>query len=248
MALPPGNSSFVVDIVSSLTFSIQQAFFPSNASQMEICVMGLLLAAPCQCLTSGGNQTTSPGRTFLHRSVPLLHQSFAGGDYQRLPQRMAVPCGPCPGLNSTEEPDARAGTWAENRCSIRTAPVKHSAGPGADGCSPRWMRMCVRICSPSLFCPTGEHSGQYRIGGLRLIFTYAIGQHGDEIFHLRFVQSRVHGRIHMKLKLSAKAGDAGQRGNSRQFPALMAQIVTGKDVREKMFLPKKVSMTGAKSW
>ena len=44
----------------------------------------------------------------------------------------------------------------------------------------------------------------------------------------------------MKLKLSAKAGDAGQRGNSRQFPALMAQMVTGKEVREKMFLQKSI--------
>ena len=44
----------------------------------------------------------------------------------------------------------------------------------------------------------------------------------------------------MKLKLSAKAGDAGQRGNGRKFPALMIQIVAGKDVREKMFLQKGV--------
>ena len=44
----------------------------------------------------------------------------------------------------------------------------------------------------------------------------------------------------MKLKLPAKAGDAGQRGNGRQFPALMIQIVAGKDIRKKMFLQKGV--------
>src|SRR3954468_21851338 len=47
---------------SSLTFSIQSASLPSSFSRIAICVIGVVGAAPCQCFSLGGNQTTSPGR------------------------------------------------------------------------------------------------------------------------------------------------------------------------------------------
>ena len=102
--------------------------------------MGLLLAAPCQCLTSGGNQTTSPGRTSCTGPFHSCTNPLPEVTISVCPSGWLCHAVLAPGLNSTEEPDARAGTWVENRCSIRTVPVKHSAGPGAEGCSPRWIK------------------------------------------------------------------------------------------------------------
>ena len=47
---------------ASLTCSIQSTALPSSASWMAIWVMAVVGAAPCQCFSPGGNQTTSPGR------------------------------------------------------------------------------------------------------------------------------------------------------------------------------------------
>ncbi len=46
----------------SLTCSIQSTTLPFSASWMAICVIAVVGAAPCQCFSPGGNQTTSPGR------------------------------------------------------------------------------------------------------------------------------------------------------------------------------------------
>src|SRR6266853_1872333 len=50
---------------SSLTFSIQLTTLPSSSSWMAICVMVVVGDAPCQCLSPGEQQTTSPGRMTL---------------------------------------------------------------------------------------------------------------------------------------------------------------------------------------
>ena len=95
MALPPGNSSlllilFVTDLFHPAgVFSVQR-FTDGNMRH------GAVAGGPMPVLDIGRKPDHIAGADFLHRSVPLLHQSFAGGDYQRLPQRMAVPCGPCP--------------------------------------------------------------------------------------------------------------------------------------------------------
>src|SRR5262249_870531 len=47
---------------SSLTFSIQSAVLPSRFSTIEMWVMAVAGAAPCQCFSPGAIQTTSPGR------------------------------------------------------------------------------------------------------------------------------------------------------------------------------------------
>ncbi len=47
---------------SSVTCSIQSTTLPSSCSWIAMCVMAVVGAAPCQCFSPGGNQTTSPGR------------------------------------------------------------------------------------------------------------------------------------------------------------------------------------------
>src|SRR5215212_7713299 len=47
---------------SSLTFSIHSTALPSSDSAMATCVIAVVGVAPCQCLSLGGHQTTSPGR------------------------------------------------------------------------------------------------------------------------------------------------------------------------------------------
>src|SRR2546429_5259266 len=43
---------------SSVTCSIQSTTLPSSASWMATCVMAVVGAAPCQCFSPGGDQTT----------------------------------------------------------------------------------------------------------------------------------------------------------------------------------------------
>ena len=61
-------------------------------------VMAVVGAAPCQCFSPGGNQTTSPGPDFLDRAALALDPAAAGGDDQRLTERMRVPGGAGAGL------------------------------------------------------------------------------------------------------------------------------------------------------
>jgi hypothetical protein len=57
---------------------------------------------------------------------------------------------PCvrPGSNVTRPPDVRDGGFALNSGSMRTAPVKFSAGPWRDGCE--LLRVTVIDCEDSL--------------------------------------------------------------------------------------------------
>ena len=78
---------------------------------MAICVMPVVAAAPCQCFTPGGIQTTSPGADLLDGATPVLYQSDAGRDDQRLAKRMRVPSGAGAGLKghrSAADPRRRA--------------------------------------------------------------------------------------------------------------------------------------------
>ncbi|MNR03586.1 hypothetical protein D3C85_1194850 [compost metagenome] len=47
---------------ASVTFSIHCTLLPSTEPVTARCVMALVGAAPCQCLTPGGQTMTSPGR------------------------------------------------------------------------------------------------------------------------------------------------------------------------------------------
>src|SRR5436309_7684234 len=103
---------------------------------MAMCVMAVVAAAPCQCFSPGGIQITSPGRI-----------SSIGPPHRRARPQPAVttsvwPSGcvchavRAPGSNVTLAPTTRAGSAASNSGSMRTVPVKYSAGPFPDGCDP----------------------------------------------------------------------------------------------------------------
>ena len=61
-------------------------------SWMAMCVIAVVGAAPCQCFSPGGNQTTSPGR-ISSIGPPSLRPAEPGGDDQGLAERMGVPGG-----------------------------------------------------------------------------------------------------------------------------------------------------------
>ncbi len=65
---------------------------------MAMCVIAVVGAAPCQCFSPGGNQTTSPGPNFLDRPAPALGPAATRRHDQSLPQRMRVPRRPGAGL------------------------------------------------------------------------------------------------------------------------------------------------------
>ena len=58
-------------------------FLPPIVPVRAMCVMAVAGVAPCQCLTPGGHQTTSPAR--IHDRSPLLGPAHAGGDDQGWP-------------------------------------------------------------------------------------------------------------------------------------------------------------------
>ena len=78
---------------------------------MAIWVIAVVGAAPCQCFSPGGIQTTSPGPDFLDGASPALRPAATGRHDQSLAQRMSVPCGPGAGL----ECDAGARQRAPER-------------------------------------------------------------------------------------------------------------------------------------
>ena len=58
---------------------------------MAMCVIAVVGAAPCQCFSPGGNQTTSPGRISSTGPPSRCTRPQPGGDDQRLPERVRVP-------------------------------------------------------------------------------------------------------------------------------------------------------------
>ncbi len=54
--------AFQAPYCSSVTFSSQSELLPSSFSTMAMWVIAVVGAAPCQCFSEVGNQTTSPGR------------------------------------------------------------------------------------------------------------------------------------------------------------------------------------------
>src|SRR6266568_6398964 len=60
-----------------------------------------------------------------------------------------------PGSNVTLAPRTQAGSGASNNGSIRTVPVKYSAGPVFDGCDPR---LLISMCERRVFGCHGNRS------------------------------------------------------------------------------------------
>src|SRR5437870_3044776 len=98
--------------------------------------MAVVVVAPCQCFSPGGNQTTSPRPDYLDRTSPAPREATAGRHDQRLSQRVRVPRGAGAGLGVTLAPATRAGSVVWNNGSSRTMPVNRYAGPLAEGCEP----------------------------------------------------------------------------------------------------------------
>src|SRR2546422_1236514 len=135
---------------SSLTCSIQSTVFPSSCSWMAMCVMAVVGAAPCQCFSPGGNQMTSPGRISSTGPPQRCARPQPAVTIRVWPSGWVCHAVRAPGSNVTLAPCARAGSCAWNRGSMRTVPVKYSAGPLPDGCEPLLLMSTCSILHPGV--------------------------------------------------------------------------------------------------
>src|SRR5712692_4227965 len=101
-----------------------------------MCVMAVVGAAPCQCFSPGGIQTTSPGRISSIGLPQRCARPQPAVTIRVWPSGCVCHAVRAPGSNVTLAPTARAGALAWNRGSMRTVPVKYSADPWLDGCEP----------------------------------------------------------------------------------------------------------------
>jgi hypothetical protein len=83
----------------------------------------------------------------LNRTSPALDPTTAGCYYERLAQWVTMPGSPGALL---EPPATRAGPGASKRGSMRTVPVKYSAGPLPEGCEPLLLMSMFSIPPPCL--------------------------------------------------------------------------------------------------
>jgi hypothetical protein len=114
---------------------------------MAMCVMAVVAVAPCQCFSPGGNQTMSPGRISLVAPPQRCARPQPAVIIRVWPSEWVCHAVRAPGSNMTLAPTARAGSFARNRGSMRTVPVKYSAGPFVEGCEPlRLMSIFGVLC------------------------------------------------------------------------------------------------------
>src|SRR5438093_13281158 len=121
---------------SSLTFSIQSTALPLSCSTMAICVIAVVEVAPCQCFSFGGHQTTSPGRISTFGCPSLCTHPHPDVTIRVCPSGCRCHAVRAPRSNVTLTASTRAGAGAWARGSMRTVPVKYSAGPLPEGCDP----------------------------------------------------------------------------------------------------------------
>src|SRR2546423_9898035 len=103
---------------------------------MAMCVIAVVGVAPCQCLSFGGHQTTSPGRISTFGPPSLCTHPQPDVTISVCPSGWVCHAERAPGSNVTYAPRARAGSGASNSGSMRTVPVKYSSGPLPEGCDP----------------------------------------------------------------------------------------------------------------
>src|SRR6267378_6359427 len=89
--------------------------------------------APCQCFSPGGQWMKSPGRMTLIGPPQLCTHPQPDVTISVWPSGWVCQLLRAPGSNVTYAPLARAGDGALKSWSMRTVPVKYSAGPCADG-------------------------------------------------------------------------------------------------------------------
>src|SRR5205809_7863224 len=103
---------------------------------MAICVLAVVGGLPCQGLSVGGHQTTSPGRSPTLGWPSLCTQPHPEVTIRVCPSGCLCHAVRAPGSNVTLTPRTRAGLGAWNSGSMRTMPVKYSGGPFPEGCEP----------------------------------------------------------------------------------------------------------------
>src|SRR5207302_3574200 len=117
---------------------------PFNSSWIAMCVIAVPAIAPCQCFSPGGHQTTSPGLMTLISPPQLCTQPQPAVTISVCPSGCVCQLLRAPGSNVTYAPLERDGDGALNSWSMRTVPVKYSAGPRADGWDPFFLSsMCT---------------------------------------------------------------------------------------------------------
>src|SRR6516225_4288348 len=115
---------------------------------MAIWLMAVLAVAPCQCLSPGGQTTTSPAR--ISRFGPSAHftQPHPAVTISLWPSGWVCQAVRAPGSKVTSAAETRDGSAAANSGSIRTLPVNHSSGPLLEGCEP--LRLSSMVSNLSL--------------------------------------------------------------------------------------------------
>src|SRR2546423_2356552 len=101
---------------------------------MALCVIPVVDVAPCQCFPPGGHQTTSPGRIFTTGPPLLCARPHPAVTMSVCPSGWVCHALRALGSNVTYAPDARVDSFAWNSGSMRTEPVKYSAGAFCEGC------------------------------------------------------------------------------------------------------------------
>src|SRR5439155_16984844 len=92
--------------------------------------------APCQCLSPGAHEITSPGRISSTGPPQLCTQPHPAVTINVCPRGWTCHAVRAPGSNVTLAPDTRRGSGASNSGSIRTVPVKLSGGPVREAWDP----------------------------------------------------------------------------------------------------------------
>src|SRR5213593_4840033 len=121
---------------SSVTFSIQSTALPSRRSTMAMCVIAVVIVAPCQCFSPGGIQITSPGRTCSIGPPQRCARPAPAVTIRVWPSVCVCHAVRALGSNVTLAPLTRAGSGAWNSGSMRTVPVNQSTGPLPEGWEP----------------------------------------------------------------------------------------------------------------
>src|SRR5215472_12515665 len=111
--------------------------------------MAVVLAAPCQCFSPGGNQTTSPGRICSIGPPHRCARPAPAVTIKVWPSGCVCQAVRALGSNVTLAPTARAGSADVKSGSMRTVPVKYSSGPLPEGCEPLFL-MSMDMSNPAL--------------------------------------------------------------------------------------------------
>ncbi len=98
-------------------------------------------------LLSRRNPNDIAGPDFLDRTSPALHPTYTGSDDQSLTSRWVCLAVRAPGSKVTLPQLTPGGLAASNRGSMRTVPVKYSAGPFPEGREPHLLISMINLHS-----------------------------------------------------------------------------------------------------